>query len=549
MKPALQNLLHRYRDLKERVLAPGTRRRALYDALTWAVRRRIEAVTGHQEPIIEPYDRWRWTHVPKDSDLAALRAVDTRSWPRITVVVLGRADKAALRRTEASLAAQIYPRWELRVGASLAALTSELVAFADAGDALAPDALFRVAQRVAERGDDVVYTDEDRVDDAGVHRDPFFKPDWSPDLLMSMDYIGNLMVARRSLIEAVGGLRASLDGSERYDLMLRLAERTKRIAHLPHVLYHARRVHEEQARSALRALSEAATRRGFPAEVTRTQPGRYRVRYAIAGNPRVSIIIPTRDKWEVLKVAIDSIEAHSTYSNYELIIVDNGSSAPASLAYLEELGQRHRVVRDPTSPFNWSTINNRAARATDSPLLLFLNNDVEVITPNWIEAMIEHAQRPEVGPVGAKLFFPDGKVQHAGVIMGLCGTATHAFRGYVADGQEYFAMASVVRNFSAVTGACLMVRRELFDELGGFDEALRVAYNDVDFCLRAGVRGYASVYTPFAQLFHYESATRGSEHPLENEALLVSRWQALIDADPYFSPNLTLTAEDFRVDG
>ncbi len=276
------------------------------------------------------------------------------------------------------------------------------------------------------------------------------------------------------------------------------------------------------------------------------------MRYAIAGNPRVSIIIPTRDKWEVLKVAIDSIEAHSTYSNYELIIVDNGSSEPASLAYLEELGQRHRVVRDPTSPFNWSTINNAAARATDSPLLLFLNNDVEVITPNWLEAMIEHAQRPEVGPVGAKLFFPDGKVQHAGVIMGLCGTATHAFRGYVANGQEYFAMAAGGARPSARSpAACLMVRRELFDDRSAVSMRRSASPTTTSTSAYAPACAATRACTHRSRSSSTTSFERRQLHAIverERLAHAQERWQALIDADPYFSPNLTRFAEDFRVD-
>jgi GT2 family glycosyltransferase len=366
---------------------------------------------------------------------------------------------------------------------------------------------------------------------------------------MSMDYIGSLLTARRSLVVEVGGVRRELAGAERYDLMLRLSERARRITHLARVLYH----HHGLPRAwwldqgAKRALCDAAARRGWPAEVTMPHPGRFRVRYAISGRPRVAIVIPTRDKIDVLDACIRSIERLSTYPNYELVVVDNGSVEADSLRYLAELGQRHRVIADPR-PFNWSALNNRAARETTAPILLFLNNDVEVIAPDWIEAMLEHAQRPEVGVVGAKLLYADGTVQHAGVIMGVCGTAVHAFRTFVADGSETFGFASLVRNYSAVTGACMMVRREVFEALEGFDEALSVAFNDVDFCLRACERGYAVVYTPYASLYHYESVTRGNLDPPENKALLISRWQARIADDPFYSPHLTRTHENIILD-
>jgi GT2 family glycosyltransferase len=296
----------------------------------------------------------------------------------------------------------------------------------------------------------------------------------------------------------------------------------------------------------VRALEEALARRGIEGRVESPRPGLYRARYRVRGEPLVSIIMPTRDKLGVLRACVESIERRTGWKRWELIVVDNGSSDPRALAYLEKLGRRHRVLRD-GGAFNWSALNNRAVREARGEHLLFMNNDMEIITPEWMGAMLEHAQRSQVGAVGARLLFPDGRVQHAGVVLGIGATAGHAFKHLPDHDPGYSWLGHVVRDVSAVTGACMMVRREVFEHVGGFDERLPVAFNDIDFCLKLRKAGYVIVYTPFAKLYHHESATRRDLHPPEDEALLKVRWHDQLLEDPYYSPNLTREREDYSI--
>jgi GT2 family glycosyltransferase len=258
--------------------------------------------------------------------------------------------------------------------------------------------------------------------------------------------------------------------------------------------------------------------------------------------------MPTRDKHAVLRACVESIERRTRWRRWELIVVDNGSADPRALAYLEELGRRHRVLRD-ARPFNWSALNNAAAREARGEHLLFMNNDMEVQAPDWIEALLEHAQRPEVGAVGARLLYPDRRVQHAGVVLGIGSAAGHGFKYLPEDDPGYASLAHAIRDVSAVTGACMMVPRARFDEVGGFEEQMPVAYNDIDFCLKLRRAGHLVVYTPYATLLHHESATRRYEHPAEDEVLLKVRWRDELLHDPYYSPHLTRDREDYSIAG
>jgi GT2 family glycosyltransferase len=295
-----------------------------------------------------------------------------------------------------------------------------------------------------------------------------------------------------------------------------------------------------------RAVEDALARRGIAGTATMPSPGIVRVRREIADPPVVSIVVPTRDRADLLRTLVDSLEAKTAYPRWELVVLDNASSEPESVAYLAELGRRHRVVRD-ASPFNWSAINNRGVRAATGRVLLFLNNDIEVRDEGWLEALVEHAVRPEVGAVGARLLYPNGTIQHAGVVLGIGAVAGHAFKHFAGDTTGYFGQAAAIRDVSAVTGACLMVRRDAFEEVGGFDERLRVAFNDIDFCLKLRVRGYLNIYTPYATLVHHESATRKALHPPADEALMLERWRDVLANDPYYSPHLTREHEDYGI--
>ena len=439
--------------------------------------------------------------------------------------------------------------------------TGEFVGFLDHDDVLYPDALAEVVRRLdRDPALDVVYSDEDKIEPDGRRSSPFFKPDWSPDLLLACNYICHFSVYRRSLLEVLGGFRAGFDGSQDYDLVLRVTERTRRIAHIPKILYGWRKVPGSAAatvaakpyayRAGQVAIADALARRGADAKVEMFAPGHHQVRYALRGNPKVSILVPMRDRADLTRQCVTSIESKSTYKNIELLVIDNGSVEEASRRVLDELALRHRVVRY-ERPFNYAAINNFGAAQVTGDYLLFMNNDTEVVTPDWLEAMLEHAQRPEVGAVGAKLLYPDRRIQHAGVL--LLGTelavADHAFKHLPEDTDAWFALARVARNVSAVTAACMMVRREVFEELGGFDERLRVAFNDVDLCLRMRQAGYLVVYTPLATLIHHESATRKALHPPEDERLARERWRELLAAgDPYYNPNLSRARLDFALD-
>jgi GT2 family glycosyltransferase len=534
------------------------------------------------------YPLWLAQQAPISDEERRRRVRALASCPVISLVGLVTVrDLDLLRAGLDSLRAQAYPYWDLtlvtddgddgvvrrvvseagesRIRVHLAnaplefrSIAGEFFGFLDACDRLAPDALLEVATRLSESVDiDLLYTDEDRVTRHGRRLEPFFKPDWSPDLLLSSNYIGRLAVVRRSTAERAGGIGLSISGSGDYDLYLRLAECGARIEHLPKVLYHrlktwalatSARKHRAEESGRL-ALVEALRRRGHNAQIEVLPTALHRqpcfvVRYPIRGLPLVSILIPMRNKWELLDRCLKSIGAKTLYRRYEVIVIDNQSDEQASLAYLESIADRHRVLRF-DGEFNFAKINNFASTHARGDYLLFLNNDAEVIHPEWLTVMLEHAQRPEVGAVGAKLLYPDGSIQHAGVVIGIRGMSGHVFRGQTNSDPGDIRLPDLVRNCSAVTAACVMVPRRVFEEVGGFDERLRVDYNDIDLCLRIRRGGYLVVYAPRAVLLHQEAATRRELHPPEDHELFRRRWAQLIErGDPYYNPNLTLARED-----
>jgi GT2 family glycosyltransferase len=428
---------------------------------------------------------------------------------------------------------------------ALSMATGEFVGFLDHDDELKPNALFEVVRLLNERRDlDYIYSDEDKVELSGRLTSAFFKPDWSPDLLMSVNYVTHFSVYRADLLRQANGFRSEYDGSQDYDLALRITEMTQRIGHVPLPLYSWRKVPGSAAASldfksyayaaGRRALADAVSRRGYRGEVEQALvEGRYRTRYEIHGNPKVVIIIPTRDRLDLLEDCMESIQRSSTYPNYEILVVDNQSREPATLTYLETFPGR--VLHYP-HPFNYARMMNVATReAGDADFYLFLNNDTEVIASDWIEAMVEHGQRPEVAAVGARLLYPDGRPQHEGIVIGLQGAAAKNV-----DHGGYFHLGETVRNCSAVSASCMIVRPEVFWDLGGFEERLAVAYNDADFCLRAREKGYQIVYTPYALLYHDEGSTRGvggTQGP-EDEAFFRQRWDGY--RDPYYSPSFDI---------
>lgn len=445
----------------------------------------------------------------------------------------------------------------------------EWVALLDHDDRLAETALFWVAEAIAaDPGLRVIYSDEDKLDGEGRRSDPYFKCAWNVDLFYSHNMISHLGVYRTELVRAVGGFREGFEGSQDYDLALRCIERIapEEIHHIPRVLYHWRSHAESTAHDAAakpyaiqageRALNAHLTRCRVDARIAFIGHG-YRIRYALpAAPPLVSLIIPTRNGMPLLRQCVASILQKTTYPHYQILIVDNGSDDPKTLAFFQEIGTdaRIRVVRD-DRPFNFSALNNAAVRQADGTLVALVNDDIEVIAPDWLEEMVSLALQPQIGAVGARLLYPDGTLQHGGVILGLGGVAGHAHKDLPRHHHGYFGRAALIQGLSAVTAACLVIRTAVYEEVGGLNERdLAVAFNDVDFCLRVRQAGYRNVWTPYAELYHHESASRGREDSPEKQArfakevaYMKQHWGDLLRNDPAYSPNLTLDREDFSL--
>jgi GT2 family glycosyltransferase len=441
---------------------------------------------------------------------------------------------------------------------ALSIATGEYIGLLDHDDVLTPDALLEVVAALQEVRADFLYSDEDKLDLDGRRCEPFLKPGWSPDLLLTCMYTSHFSVYRSEIVEAVGGFRETVNGSQDYDLALRITERVSTITHIPKILYHWRKIPGSAAANtgakpyaylaAQRALTDTLDRRGITGTVEIANAvGYYHVRRAFNAACKVSIIIPTRDQHKLLERCIRSIEEKTEYPNYEIIIVDNDSREAAMRDYLAR--SPHRVIHHP-GVFNYSQLNNIGARQATGEYLLLLNNDTEILSGSWLSALVEQAQRPEVGAVGAKLLYPDGRIQHAGVVLGLGGVASHAQRfvdGYTGTG--YFNYPNALKNYSAVTGACLMVRRAVFEASGGLNEQdLPINFNDVDFCLRLREQGYLIVYTPYCLVRHHESATREPIVDPAGEAYMLARWQQQLLSDIYYHPQFDLSADDFTID-
>ena len=432
----------------------------------------------------------------------------------------------------------------------------EWIGLLDHDDILEPDALFQTAKLLQQHPTaDLIYSDEDKLTEIGFDA-PIFKPDWSPDFFLSFNYVCHFTTIRRALVQELGGFRSEYDFAQDYDLFLRIISRSKEIHHVPRILYHWRRSADSTSTN-IRSKPDAldAARRSLSDYLARKQqPGHvaidwnthgFRIRRHLKEEKKVSIIIPTRDRVDLLARCIASVEARTTYANYEIVVVDNDSQSEEAQSYFQNFS--HRLLRY-AGPFNYSAINNFAVENTEAPWILFLNNDTEVLENEWLTTMAEHVQRPEVGAVGARLLLRDGTIQHAGVVLGVRGMVKHAFYGFPAESPGVCRQLQVTRNYSAVTGACLMTRREVFQEVGGFDEEhLPVIFNDVDLCLKMRRAGYLVVYTPFAKLYHDQSASRRASVEPSEAKVLRARWPKLVEHDPYYNPNLSRDHADFSL--
>lgn len=565
-----------------------------------------------QERTVSEYQEWIDAYDSLTSfDRSAIQQhIDRLVFKPLISVVISASHASArwLRRAIESVQSQLYPHWELclvadtstkarlrrvlekygtndtrirvifherpgdqaaAVNAAISTVRGDFLTFLGHTDELTEHALYMVAVEVNAHPDAaLIYSDEDRIDPQQRRFDPYFKPEWNPDLFLSQNFVRHLGVLRTEEVRKVGGIRAAHGEVGEWDLALRVVERisASQIRHIPAILYHRRTkagfttpaLVDRPATHAVQAMLTAHfARMQRNVEIHPLVDGRVRVRYPLPRCvPLVTLIIPTRNRFDLLYRCLESIYHRTTYANFELIVVDNQSDDPTTLRYLRRLVTERgvRVLRY-DAPFNYSAINNFAVRHARGALLGFLNNDVEVITPTWLEEMVSHALRPEIGAVGAMLYYPNDTIQHAGVIVGMGGVAGHPYlqqkRGY----PGHRSRTLYVQNFSAVTAACLVIRRQLFEEVGGLDERhLPVAFNDVDFCLRLAERGYRNLWTPYAELYHHESASRGHEDTPEKArrfkaeiAYMKRRWGGRLLHDAAYNPNLALDRECFTL--
>jgi GT2 family glycosyltransferase len=526
--------------------------------------------------------------------------------PRISIVVpVYKTPRKVLASCIDSVLAQIYPDWELCLaddgsndaeltglleqycerdrrirmttlaqnlgipGATNAALglsTGDYIGFLDHDDELADFALWEMVKAINDVPQtDLFYSDEDKIDESGRRYDWFFKPEWSPELFLSCNYLCHFIVVRRWVIDRVGGLNEKYKGgSQDYDFLLRAIECTSRIKRIPKILYHWRALRGSTAKASQEkpaagldgqlALSDYLSRNQPGATVEEVFPCHYRVHYPIEGSPRVDIIMPTGGKMDLLRRAVEDVIDRTTYKNFEIVLVDNSTKDNVKQYFttLDSNGAPVRYIDWRNKRFNFSLMNNEAVRRSTAPYVLFLNDDMSIVTEEWLSAMLEHAQRPHVGAVGAQLWYPHDTIQHAGVVMGIFDNTAHAFRHVpvAPPGRSaYFDFPWMTRNCIAVTAACLLISQSAFWNVNGFNEKdLAVAFQDVDLCLKLVEHGYRNIYTPYAILYHYESATKAEVRPNPVEDHFMKRkWKGYILDDPYYSPNLTRRGEQYQL--
>jgi O-antigen biosynthesis protein len=499
----------------------------------------------------QTYDRWEWCVCNDASPLAETR---------LALDAIAQSDKGRVRlvhrQTNGGISAASND--------ALALATGELIVLLDHDDVLAPSALWEVVSAFRSQPDrQLLYSDEDKLDETGTRCDPYFKPDWSPELFEATMYACHLTAARRALVTQVGGFRQGFEGAQDYDLWLRMLDVAPAVHHIQKVLYHWRKVPGSTASAQSekpwasdaghRALAAMVERRGSP-DVVEPGPtaGRYRVRRVQTTTP-VSILVPTfgahscpATHASVVERAIVSLAETTAPGRIEVVVATEDGTVPAVVARALR-AVPHHLISVP-GPFNFSQRINAAAAAATHPMLLVGNDDLEALTPGWLDAMLDYAERPAIGAVGPRLDLPDGRVQHVGLLLGVCGLAAHAFHHAPAGHQGYFGTIISPRNVSAVTGACLMTRADVFAALGGMDEALARDFNDVDYCLRAQQRGLRIVYTPYARLRHHEGPSLGLRAPSDHEQQLMrTRWAPVIARDPFFNPNLSPDHVDYRL--
>lgn len=564
----------------------------------------FEQLTGIEQKKLSLYELWMRRNMPKEKDLKRM-SKEVKDWtfkPLISVVLpVYNAEPEHLEQAVNSVLEQVYPYWELCIAddasthektaeflnsikkdnrikityrqenghiakctnTAIDSSTGDYIAFLDQDDMLAPEALFEVVSYLKNNKQvQLLYSDEDKIDHDGKFVHPHFKPEWCKDNLYSRNYIGHLVVVQREFLLKSGKLHEGVDGAQDYDLLLRLTEQTPNIGHIPKVLYHWR-MHQKSSASGKeyklyafeaqkKVLDRTYNRLGLDVvnETEERFPGVFHPRYNLRKYPKVSIIIPSHNKADILEVCLSSIFKKTDYANYEVLVISNNSTEDSFFELIDKYRTQEpdrMRFEEINVPFNFSFLMNRAVERVDSPLIVLLNNDTEIITGDWLTRMAEHALRPEIGAVGVKLLYPNDTIQHAGVIIGLGGPAGHNFIGVSDDNGGYYYQIAASSNYSAVTAACTMVERNKYMEINGFDEEQVIEFNDVDFCLRLRESGYRNLYLPTVKLYHHESLTRGHPHlnkksyaqHLKDVDRFNKRWKEYIENDPCYSPNLS----------
>lgn len=554
------------------------------------------------------YQNWILQNEPNKAELAMQKKQRFEYEPKISIVVpMYNTEEKFFLELLNSILAQTYKNWELcladgsiKQNETIYALCSrsskikykfldenkgisentnkalemadgDYIAFLDHDDILPPFALYEIVKSINENPEvEFIYSDEDKINDKGERFEPYFKPDFSPETLECHNYITHLVAIKKELINKIGNLDSRFDGAQDFDFVLRATENTKNIIHIPKILYHWRAHKNSTANVAdtknyayeagVKVVAEHLKRIGQegvvenPGEV----PGIYKVKYRVKSNPKVSILIPNKDHWKILKKCLKSILDLTTYENYEIVVIENNSEETETFKFYETLKQnpKIKILEFKEKGFNYSKLINFGVKNVDGDFILQLNNDTKLLTPDWLELLIGYAQNKEIGAVGARLYYPDKSIQHAGIAYGIGGIAGNLLVGLPYGKHGYFGREALTSNVSAVTGACLFTRREIYDEAGFMDEDLfKVAFNDVDFCLKILEKGYRVVYNPYVELIHYESKTRGYEDTEEKKARFEKeknnfkdKWKELLNKpDPYYNENFSRKNGNFEM--
>ncbi len=556
------------------------------------------------------YQTWIVQNEPADEELENQKKHKFAKQPKISIVVpLYNTDENFFLELLNSVLVQTYSNWELcfadgsqerndtiyamcsrcskvryrflgenkgiseNTNLAIEMAQGDYIAFLDHDDTLPPFALYEIVKTINDKPEtEFIYSDEDKIDEKGERFHPYFKPDFSPETLECHNYITHFVVIKRTLLDQIGKLNSQFDGAQDFDFVLRATENTKHIDHIPKVLYHWRAHQKSTAKVAdtknyayeagVKVIAEHLKRTGKEAIVKNPGevPGIYQVKYAVKGKPKVSILIPNKDYYQGLKKCLKSILTLTTYENYEILILENNSTEKETFAFYKTIQQnpKIRVLECKEKEFNYSKIINFGVKNATGDFILQLNNDTKLLTPDWLEILLGYAQNKEIGAVGARLYYADKSIQHAGIAYGIAGKAGNLLVGLPYGTHDPFGREAATRNVAAVTGACLFCRREIYDEVGFMAETLfKVAFNDVDFCLKILEKGYRVVYNPYIELIHYESKTRGYEDTPEKKARFEeetqnfqTKWNHLLQkGDPYYNPNLSHADGNFKCRG